>query len=183
MWPGATTKPHPLLYTSGSQGETIGFAAKNQFGIALSGSLEYVKECVEHYRSQCQEAGWTPRSEHVLVRGVCSIGESDQQAEEIRERMLPDPEEAIMYAESVGTANPYDTHRQAPKQAAPPPFFPVLLNGSVSTVLEQAREFAKAGVGVMDLVPDFGGLSVEEILTIVHRLGNDVLPTLHTFSS
>lgn len=184
VWPGATTRPHPLLYTSGSQGETSGFAARHQFGIALVGSLEYVRGCVERYRSQCEEAGWTPGSEHVLVRGVCAIGESDEQAEEIREKMLPHPEQATMYAEAVGTANPYDTHQQAPKQAAaPPPFFPVLLNGSVSTVLEQAREFARAGVGVMDLVLDFGGLSIDEIQANLRRLGNDVLPTLHTFTS
>jgi alkanesulfonate monooxygenase SsuD/methylene tetrahydromethanopterin reductase-like flavin-dependent oxidoreductase (luciferase family) len=112
---------------------------------------------------------------------VCAIGENDEQAEEIREKMLPHPEQAIL-AESVGTASPYDTHQQAPQQAAIPPF-PILLNGSVSTVLDQAREFAKAGVGVMDLILDFGGLSIDEILANLRRLGNDVLPTLHTFPS
>lgn len=181
VWPGATTKPYPLLYTSGSQGETIEFAARNQFGIAIAGSLEYIKGMVEHYTSQCEEAGWTPRSEHVLVRGVCAIGESDRQAEELREKMLPHPEQA-MHAEAVGSANPYDTHQQAPQQAAVPPF-PVLLCGSASTVLDQAREFARAGVGVMDLILDFGGLSIDEILANLRRLGNDVLPTFHTFPS
>jgi alkanesulfonate monooxygenase SsuD/methylene tetrahydromethanopterin reductase-like flavin-dependent oxidoreductase (luciferase family) len=181
VWPGATTKPHPLLYTSGSQGEAIEFAAKNQFGIAIAGSLEYIKGMVEHYTSQCEEVGWTPSSAHVLVRGVCAIGESDGHAEELRGNMLPHPEQAI-HAEAVGSASPYDTHQQAPQQAAVPPF-PVLLCGSASTVLDQAREFARAGVGIMDLIPNFGGLPIDDELAIVRRLGNDVLLTLHTFPS
>jgi hypothetical protein len=109
------------------------------------------------------------------------IGESDEHAEELHERMLPHPEQA-MHTEAVGSTSPYDTHQQAPKQAAVPPF-PVLLKGSVSTVLEQARELAKAGTGVLDLIPDFGGLPIDDILANIRRLGNDVLPTLHTFPS
>jgi alkanesulfonate monooxygenase SsuD/methylene tetrahydromethanopterin reductase-like flavin-dependent oxidoreductase (luciferase family) len=180
VWPGATTKPHPLLYTSGSQPETIAFAARNQFGIAVFGSPESVKDLVKHYTSQCEEAGWTPGSEHVLVRGVCVIGESNEHAEELRARMLPHPEQAI-HAGAVGSTSPYDPHQQAAPKAVVPPF-PVLLCGDVATATEQARELAKAGIGVLDLLPNFGGLSIDEELAIVRRIGNNLLPTLHTFT-
>lgn len=181
VWPGATTKPHPLLYTSGSQPETIAFAARNQFGIAVFGSPESTKDLVKHYTATCAEAGWTPGSEHVLVRGACVIGESNEHATELRERMLPHPEQAI-HAGTVGSANPYEANQQAPQKAAMPPF-PVLLCGDVATATEQARELARAGIGVLDLLPNFGGLTIDEELAIVRRLGNDLLPTLHTFTT
>jgi alkanesulfonate monooxygenase SsuD/methylene tetrahydromethanopterin reductase-like flavin-dependent oxidoreductase (luciferase family) len=181
VWPGATTTPHPLLYTSGSTPETAEFAAKNHFAIAITGSLESVRGLVAQYRSQCAEAGWTPSREHVLIRGVGAIGESDRHGDELHERMLPHPEQAI-HAAAVGTASPTDMPQQAPQPAAVPPF-PVLLCGSVSTALHQARELSNAGIGVIDLIPNFGGLPLDEELAIIRRIGNDLLPTLHTFNS
>lgn len=179
VWPGATTKPHPLLYTSGTTPDTVEFAAKHRFGIAITGSLESVRDVVAQYWTQCAETGWTPSRDHVLIRGVGAIGDSDRQGDELHERMLPHPEQAI-HAAAVGTA-PASDLQQGSKQVAVPPF-PVLLCGSVSTALEQARELSKAGVGVIDLIPNFGGLPLDEELGIVRRIGNDLLPTLHTFN-
>lgn len=156
VWPGATTRPYPLLYTAGSQPETVAFAARNQFGIAVFGSAESLKDLVKSYTVQYEKAGWTPGSEHVLVRGVCIIGASNEHATELRERMLPHPAQTI-HAGAVGSASPYDAHPQATQQAAVP-LFPVLLRGDAAT-------------------------AIEEELAIVHRPGNHVLPTLHTFST
>jgi hypothetical protein len=48
-------------------------------------------------------------------------------------------------------------------------------------VIEQARALAEAGIGVLDLIPDFGGLELEEIQGIVRRLGSGVLPVIRSF--
>lgn len=181
VWPGNTTKQGLLLYTSGSQQETIDFAARNGFGMTTGGHPDYVKQMALLYKESCRAAGWTPGPEHVLSRGMCIIGDSDEHAEEILGRMLPNPSLAG-HMESVGSASSHDTTGPAAGGPGKPAFiFPVLLKGSPATVIEQARALAEAGIGVLDLIPDFGGLELEEIQGIVRRLGTEVLPAIRAF--
>jgi alkanesulfonate monooxygenase SsuD/methylene tetrahydromethanopterin reductase-like flavin-dependent oxidoreductase (luciferase family) len=181
VWPGNTTKPGPVLYTSGSQQETIDFAAQNGFGMTTGGHPDYVKQMAALYQDSCRAAGWAPTPEHVLSRGICAIGESDDHAEDILGRMVPHPSVAG-HAESVGSASPHDTTKPAAGGAGRPAFiFPTLLKGSPATAIEQARALAEAGIGVMDLVLDFGGLEFAEIQGNLRRLGSQVLPAIRSF--
>jgi alkanesulfonate monooxygenase SsuD/methylene tetrahydromethanopterin reductase-like flavin-dependent oxidoreductase (luciferase family) len=119
VWPGNTTKTGPMLYTSGSKQDTIDFAARNGFGMTTGGHPDYVKQMAALYTESCRAAGWTPAPEHVLSRGMCVIGESDEHAEEILGRMLPHPSLAD-HAESVGSASSHDTTRPAAGGRASP---------------------------------------------------------------
>lgn len=179
VWPGSSTQPHPLLYTSGSGQETVDFAAQNGFGIAVAGIPQHIGAMPALYRESCERAGFTPSADHVLTRGTLAVGESDAHAEDLLRRMLPSPDLAA-HAESIGTSTPREEPSESHDTGARP-FFPVLLQGSPSTVIDQARELAGQGIGVLDLVPDFGGLPFEDISDMVHRLGTEVLPQIREF--
>jgi len=180
VWPGSTTKPHPILYTSGSGPDTVKFAADNGFGIAIhGGDVQWAKQTVDAYRSACENAGWTPTSDHVLARGACAIGESDAHAEEIKAQMSPSTDMQAPSAEIIGSAE-YGAGTAAPGGTAPGPLFPMMLHGSPATAIEQAREFARAGVGVADLIMQFGGLPLETELGVIKRLG-EIAPIVQAF--
>jgi alkanesulfonate monooxygenase SsuD/methylene tetrahydromethanopterin reductase-like flavin-dependent oxidoreductase (luciferase family) len=172
VWPGCTTQPHPILYTSGSGPEAVQFAADNGFGIAIhGGDVQWAKQTVDLYRSACENAGWAPTPDHVIARGACAIGESDAHAEEIKAQMAPRVDLQARSAEILGSAQHGASAAAAAGGAAPGPLFPMMLHGSPGTAIEQAREFARAGVGVADLIMQFGGLPLETELGVIKRLG------------
>ncbi|HEY3797451.1 MAG TPA: LLM class flavin-dependent oxidoreductase [Caulobacteraceae bacterium] len=167
IWPGVTTRPHPLLYTSGSGPETVKFAADNGFGIAIhGGDVKWAKTTVQMYRDACDNAGWRPTSNHVIARGACAIGESDAHAEELKTRMSAQRDLEAYSAETIGSAE-----HGASARGNTAVLFPFMLHGGKEAAIEQAWEFARAGVGVADLIMQFGGLPHDEELAVIKRLG------------
>jgi hypothetical protein len=57
----------------------------------------------------------------------------------------------------------------------------MMLHGSPANAIEQAREFARAGVGAADLIMQFGGLPLETELGVIKRLG-EIAPTVKSFA-
>jgi alkanesulfonate monooxygenase SsuD/methylene tetrahydromethanopterin reductase-like flavin-dependent oxidoreductase (luciferase family) len=167
VWPGRTTVPHPPLYSSGNSPESVEFAARHQFPIAISFyDVSAVAQLTGQFRSQARAAGWEPGPDDIIYRAWIALGETDAQADEIRARFLP---------RGAGAA---------PEAPVPAPGFgigSVQFCGGPQTVIEQIRAFHEAtGVGVLDL--SFGRASQEMTLGAIRRFGEKVLPGIRDLS-
>jgi alkanesulfonate monooxygenase SsuD/methylene tetrahydromethanopterin reductase-like flavin-dependent oxidoreductase (luciferase family) len=167
VWPGRTTVPHPPLYSSGNSPESVEFAARHQFPIAISFyDVSAVAQLTGQFRSQARAAGWEPGPDDIIYRAWIALGETDAQADEIRARFLP---------RGAGAA---------PEAPVPAPGFgigSVQFCGGPQTVIEQIRAFHEAtGVGVLDL--SFGRASQEMTLGAIRRFGEKVLPAIRDLS-
>jgi alkanesulfonate monooxygenase SsuD/methylene tetrahydromethanopterin reductase-like flavin-dependent oxidoreductase (luciferase family) len=163
VWPGCTQVPHPPLYSSGNSTESVAFAARHRFPIAISFSdVSAVARLTSQFRSQAREAGWEPGSDDIIYRAWIALGETDAEADEIRARFLP--------------RGP----RAAPEAPVPAPGFgidSVQFCGGPETVTEQIRAFHDAtGVGILDL--SFGRASQDTTLGAIRRFGEKVLPEI-----
>jgi len=161
VWPGRTTVPHPPLYSSGNSRESVEFAARHKFPIAISFfDVSAVAGLTSQFRSQARAAGREPGGDDIIYRAWIALGETDAQADEIRARFLP---------RGAGAA---------PEAPVPAPGFgigSVQFCGGPETVIEQIRAFHEAtGVGVLDL--SFGRASQDMTLGAIGRFGEQVLP-------
>jgi alkanesulfonate monooxygenase SsuD/methylene tetrahydromethanopterin reductase-like flavin-dependent oxidoreductase (luciferase family) len=161
VWPGRTTVPHPPMYSSGNSAESVEFAARHKFPIAISFyDVSAVADLTSQFRSQAREAGWEPGGDDIIYRAWIALGETDAEADEIRTRFLP---------RGAGLAP------EAPVPAAGFGIGSMQFCGGPETVTEQIRAFHEAtGAGVLDL--SFGRASQDMTLGAIRRFGEKVLP-------
>ena len=162
VWPGATQKPHPPLYASGMSPDSVRFAARNRFRLAISFyPMAMVAQLTKLYRDECDAAGWTPGDDDILYRGFIAVRESESEASEVGAQYTP--------AATLGPL-PADVG---------PGFGSLQFCGSPRTVIEQIDAFRKAtGAGILDLGFGIGGSGPEETLASMRRFGSEVLPRI-----
>jgi alkanesulfonate monooxygenase SsuD/methylene tetrahydromethanopterin reductase-like flavin-dependent oxidoreductase (luciferase family) len=168
VWPGRTQVPHPPLYSSGNSRESVEFAARHRFPIAISFyDTAAVAELTSQFQAQAADAGWAPGDDDIIYRAWIALGETDAQADQIRARFLP---------RGAGAA---------PEAPVPAPGFgigSVQFCGGPQTVIEQIRAFHKAtGAGTLDL--SFGRASQEMTLAAIRRFGEQVLPGIRDLAA
>jgi alkanesulfonate monooxygenase SsuD/methylene tetrahydromethanopterin reductase-like flavin-dependent oxidoreductase (luciferase family) len=164
VWPGSTQKPHPPLFASGMSPDSVKFAARNRFKLAISFyPLPAVAQLTKLYREECDAAGWVPGDDDILYRGFIAISESESEANEVSAKFSPS-----------ATLGPL------PKDAAPG-FGSMQFLGTPSMVVEQIDTFRKAtGAGMLDLGFGIGGSGPEDTLASIRRFGTQVLPRIRT---
>ena len=164
VWPGATQKPHPPLYASGNSHDSVRFAARNRFRLAMSFyPLPMVAELTKLYREECATAGWAPTGDHILYRGFIAVTESDSEANEIAARPSPIAAFGPLPAD-VG-----------------PGFGSMQFYGKPATVIGQIDAFQKAtGAGILDLGFGLPGATPAATLAAIRRFGTEVLPKIRS---
>jgi alkanesulfonate monooxygenase SsuD/methylene tetrahydromethanopterin reductase-like flavin-dependent oxidoreductase (luciferase family) len=163
VWPGATQEPHPPLFASGMSHDSVRFAARNRFPLAISfHPLPMVAELTQLYRDECAAAGWSPSGDDILYRGFIAVAETDSEAADLAPRFMPG---AFKMSAEVGKG-----------------FGSLQFCGGPETVVGQIEAFQKAtGAGILDLGFSGGGLGHEGILASLHRFGSQVLPRIRGF--
>jgi len=160
VWPGPTQRPHPPLYASGMSEESVRFAARNRFRLAISFYPKpMVAQLTQLYRDECAAAGWTPAGDDILYRAFIALGETDAEAAELGARFMP---RAQPTTPEVGQA-----------------FGAMQFSGSPETVVGQIEEFHRAtGAGILDLAFGAGGIGQEATLASIRRFAARVLPKI-----
>jgi alkanesulfonate monooxygenase SsuD/methylene tetrahydromethanopterin reductase-like flavin-dependent oxidoreductase (luciferase family) len=155
VWPRSLQDPHPPVFYSGNSLESAEFAAAHRLNLAIGfAPPEVVATNVEHYRQHAIQAGWEPGSDNVLYRARALVAPTQEQADEIVERAR----EAV--ARRLGLT---------PGAPAPgggggaPGVAGFQFHGTPQTILEQARAYRDAGVGILDVAfaPDAYGRGVD----------------------
>ncbi len=136
VWPRTLQDPHPPVFYSGNSDESIAFAAKHRLKLAIGFSpLPVVAEHIAQYRRLAAEEGWTPTHDDVLYRARLLCADDDEQAREIVAKAAP-----------FGRAAPEGGQGGGNPGGGGIQFF-----GTPQTILEQAKAFHAAGVGIMDV--------------------------------
>ncbi|HEY7269925.1 MAG TPA: LLM class flavin-dependent oxidoreductase [Dehalococcoidia bacterium] len=154
VWPRALQEPHMPVFYSGNSMESIEFAAANHLNLAIGfAPVSRVAEHVAAYKRLAGEAGWTPTNENVLYRARALVAEDDEQAMAVVQR---NPAmRAAAPATSAAHYGPSAT-AEAPRPPAgegggAPGVAGFQFYGSPKTVVEQARAYRDAGVGILDI--------------------------------
>jgi alkanesulfonate monooxygenase SsuD/methylene tetrahydromethanopterin reductase-like flavin-dependent oxidoreductase (luciferase family) len=183
VWPGRTQVPHPPMLSSGNSPESVSFAARHRFPIAISFfDPVRVAALTTQFREEAAAAGWTPGAHDILYRAWIALGESDDEALEIRAKFLPrgagPPPEAVPGAPGGPAANLGPYNRTGPDPVASGfGIGSVQFAGGPDTVIRQIREFHETtGAGILDL--SFGRASQELTLASIRRFGEKVLPAI-----
>jgi alkanesulfonate monooxygenase SsuD/methylene tetrahydromethanopterin reductase-like flavin-dependent oxidoreductase (luciferase family) len=195
VWPGATQLPHPPIFASGNSPESVAFAARHRFALALSFYPPHlVAKLVQTYYEAAAAAGWTPTPEQILYRGFVYCGRSDAAAEEVAARYFGAGSmsaqikgRASVVAEighsRVASVEALAANQPAPKgsarKAAGFALGSLAFYGGPESMVEQITKFyEETGVGFLDLVFTGGGLTREERRDSITRFGQQVIPQL-----
>ena len=189
VWPGRTQVPHPPMVVSGNSRDSVSFAARHRFPIAISFyEPSAVTELTSLFRSEAREAGWDPAPEDMFYRAWIAIGKTSAEADAIRLNFMPRgagaPPEAVPKAPSaIGTDADGKSHPGADRgRGTGFGIGSVQFCGDPAEVIDQIRAFHEAtGVGVLDL--SFGRASQELTLGAIRLFGERVLPAIRDLSS
>jgi alkanesulfonate monooxygenase SsuD/methylene tetrahydromethanopterin reductase-like flavin-dependent oxidoreductase (luciferase family) len=157
--PSAVTPGGPRMIMSGSNQAAIDFVVRHRADLALSGTgVVDTAQRVQMFHVSAQLTGWHADRSNVLYRNMCYVASTDEQA-------LAD-----VSGHGYGSVDLTGTFR--------PPVF----CGSPVTVIEQLREFHRAGVGKVDLA--FSGLGLPRDLArkSMELFAAEVLPAVHEFA-
>jgi alkanesulfonate monooxygenase SsuD/methylene tetrahydromethanopterin reductase-like flavin-dependent oxidoreductase (luciferase family) len=187
VWPGRTQVPHPPMYVSGNSRESVTFAARNRFPIAISfHGTSTAAELVAQFRTQANEAGWQPTDGDILYRSWIILGATDAEADEMLANFRP--RGAATPAAAAHAPRSGDTDHKGQTQPGAEPggtgfgIGSVQFCGGPATVVEQIRAFHEAtGAGVLDL--SFGRAGQETILGAIRRFGEQVLPEIRDLTT
>lgn len=165
VWPRGLQEPHPPVFYSGNSFESIDFAAAHRLSIAIGFSpLSVVAEHIQYYKARAHESGWEPSDDNVLYRARVLVAEDDEQALSIVNRDAAPPRPATAAAEPEGNDSTDRAAQSPPSLAAGqgggnPGVGGFQFYGHPRTILDQARRFHEAGVGILDIAfaPDAYG--------------------------
>ncbi|MEF2978080.1 LLM class flavin-dependent oxidoreductase [Subtercola sp. YIM 133946] len=162
IWPQMVQEAPPFYY-SGNSVESAEFAAKNKFGLACSFfPPEFLGQIVSHYKAEADRAGWKPTRDQLVYRGLCVLGDTDKEAQEM--------------AKAFTNRNNDDD--ETPVGQA---FGNLQFVGSPSTVVEQLREIHEAGFGVADVLLVGKMREHQSVLRAIDLFAAEVLPEIRKF--
>jgi alkanesulfonate monooxygenase SsuD/methylene tetrahydromethanopterin reductase-like flavin-dependent oxidoreductase (luciferase family) len=157
--PPAVTPGGPRLLMSGSNQAAIDFVVRHRADLVLSDiGLADTAERVQMFYDSARLTGWHVDRSNVLYCNMCYVSDTDEQA-------LAD-----VSCHGYGSVDLTGMFR------------PPLFCGSPATVIEQLRDFHRAGVGKVDLT--FSGLGLTRDLagTSMELFAAEVLPAVHEFA-
>lgn len=168
VWPRTVQLPHPPLFGSGNSEESIAFAAERGMGIAFSfASPDVVRDWVKLYHDAAAEAGWQPRPEQILYRGIAYAAGTDAQA-----------------IDDMGAFFGAKMQEQAqfkPSAISGPPIVPLVTEpffvGGPETLKGRLETLRDCGVGVVDLAWGIGDAAQRE--ASLERFAAAVMPAAH----
>ena len=199
VWPGPTQLPHPPFFWSGNSVESVKFAARRRWAMAMSYYPQHLAaQLVQMYRDACAEQGWQPTPDQILYRCFIAVAETDRAAQELNDRfygtagpqttrgratlvasLQNDKSRIVGAPREIGTDADKKNLDADRKGAAGFALGRLHLCGSPDTVFHQIRAFQEAtGVGVIDLGFTGGGLTPEETMRSLRLFGEEVLPRL-----
>ena len=182
VWPRPMQQPFPPTYALGTSREAGDFAARNRIGLGVSyGPFDVMGKATGHYRAQCAEHGWEPKSEQIIFRANIVLTKSDDAAEQAMRAHPAQP--AFTLRAGVGAALlDLDTRNIAGESRAPSVnrALPINFAGSPDTVAAQIRRcHEETGAGVIDLgFQTPGSADPDSLLEALDLFGRQVLPRI-----
>jgi alkanesulfonate monooxygenase SsuD/methylene tetrahydromethanopterin reductase-like flavin-dependent oxidoreductase (luciferase family) len=182
IWPRPLQQPHPSTYALGTSREAAEFAARHRLGYGVSyGSFEVMAKATRYYREQCARHGWQPAPEQIIYRANMLVGDTDEEAQAMRQR-LPGTAPFAMRAGIREAISTLDSRNIAGESRAPNvgSALPTTFMGSPDTVVEQVRRCREVvGAGVLDLslFPP-GSREVGPLMRALELFGTKVLPRI-----
>ena len=191
IWPRPVQAPHPPIYMSGSSPESGEFAARNRVGLGFAvTTLPLASKASRHYRSEAENAGWTPTGDDIIYRITCHVADTDEEAIEDLTAAAGEARNASLSlaltrrTDEVIAGAGYYGRDEAQKSRVAIAFSGDLksridngqiLVGSPETVAEQIRHIhAETGAGVLDLIP--GPPRGDKALKSIEMIGTKVMP-------
>jgi alkanesulfonate monooxygenase SsuD/methylene tetrahydromethanopterin reductase-like flavin-dependent oxidoreductase (luciferase family) len=170
VWPRCVQPPHPPIYGSGNSEESVRFAAERRMGIAFSfAPVDVVADWVKLYHAEAAKAGWQPRPEQVIYRGIAYAAASDAQAQAEMGAFFGKKaaEQAQIQQETMGG----------------PPVVPLISEpyfvGGPETLKGRFETLRDCGVGVVDIAWGIGDPAQRE--AAMDCFAADVLPVVQGF--
>jgi alkanesulfonate monooxygenase SsuD/methylene tetrahydromethanopterin reductase-like flavin-dependent oxidoreductase (luciferase family) len=184
VWPRTLQEPHPPVFYSGNSFESIDFAAAHHLNLAIGfAPVANVAEHVAYYKKKAAEAGWQPTNENVLYRARALVAQDDEQAAELVARTRPAPRPAVEGGAGSQTGTRYgpSATAEAPQRPAgegggAPGVAGFQFFGTPKTIVEQAKKYRDAGVGILDVA--FAGDAMGGTRRAMEVFA-DVIPDLH----
>jgi len=175
VWPRTRQEPHPPVFGSGNSEESVIFAARRRLHLALSFMpASTVKRMVELYKSEAQQAGWTPTREHILYRGIAQIADGDEST--------PSAFEA---ADNAGPSARATAPARAPggTPASPTFIFAPYFTGGPRNVLRQIALLRDAGVGIVDvhLISSMDSIDYDKQAAATELFAKKILPEIRSW--
>lgn len=197
VWPGATQIPHPPVYWSGNSVESVNFAARHRWGMAMSFYPQHLAaELVQMYQQACAKNGWKPLPDQMLYRCYIAVADSDQEAKELESRYYGTAGAATRRGRAATiqqdkrlpiVTSPREIGTDADKkntEAAGFALGKLTFCGCPETVVKQIKMFqAATSVGVIDLGFSGGGLTPQEAAKSLRLFGEQVLPHIRGFGA
>lgn len=168
VWPRPLQEPHPPIYGSGNSEESVRFAASRGMGIAFSfAPLDVVAGWIKLYHAEAAKAGWQPRPDQVIYRGIAYAAKTDAQA--LAEMGAFFGKKAVEQAQIQQ------------KTMGGPPIVPMVTEpffvGGPDTLKGRFEALRDCGVGVVDLAWGIGDPAQRE--AAMDCFAADVLPAVH----
>jgi alkanesulfonate monooxygenase SsuD/methylene tetrahydromethanopterin reductase-like flavin-dependent oxidoreductase (luciferase family) len=181
VWPRPVQRPHPPTYALGTSRESCEFAARHHLGLGVSyAPFDVIAKATRFYREACAQCGWQPKPEQIVYRANIVIGESDAEAEKLRQEQRR-ARQAFPLRAPVRDALLELDQRNVAGEARTPNVggeLPTNFVGGPDTIVEQIKRCAEqSGTGVIDLmfqIPAGGGLS--SLMRSLELFGKKVLP-------
>ncbi len=152
VWPRTLQEPHPPVFYSGNSLESIEFAAANRLNLAIGfAPVSRVAEHVGHYKRLARAAGWEPTNENVLYRARILVGDSEERVADIMDRNAAVRARVAQAAAPATAPAGADGRREGGEGGGNPGVGGFQFFGSPATIVEQARAYHEAGVGILDL--------------------------------
>lgn len=174
VWPRTVQEPHPKVFTSGNSPDSVRFAARHRIGLAMSFlPLSAIKQRVKLYHEAAADEGWQPSEDDVLYRFFTHVAESDAEAIKNVGQIKVDLRKVFNINQDVVEAV---TGNRPEMREIDRPF----LCGGPAAVIDQIGELRECGVGNMDMSFTWPGVSYQQQLRSMERVGKDVLPQIRS---
>jgi len=173
VWPRTVQEPHPKVFTSGNNPESVRFAARHRIGLGMSFlALTTIKERVRMYYEEAAKEGWTPTADDVLYRFFAHVAETDQEAASTLGQGKVDLSKVYnikqtLMDEVTGGYRPEMREIDRP-----------FLYGGPSAAVDQIGELRECGVGNMDMSFIWPGVTYPQQLRAMECIGKSVLPQI-----
>ena len=172
VWPRTVQEPHPKVFTSGNNPESVTFAARHRIGLGMSFlPLSAIKQRVAQYHEEAAKEGWQPTSEDILYRFFAHVAENDEEAERNIGSVKVDLRR--LYNINAGVVEAVTGNRPEMREIDRP-----FLCGGPGTVLDQIAALRAAGVGNMDMSFIWPNITYAQQLRSMEVVGKSVLPQI-----
>ncbi|MGH7906454.1 MAG: LLM class flavin-dependent oxidoreductase [Candidatus Binataceae bacterium] len=175
VWPRTVQEPHPRVFASGNNPESVRFAARHRIGLGMSFlPLPAIKNRVAAYREEAAREGWEPTADDFLYRFYAHVTETDDEAVKNIGQVKLNLGKIYNVNENVVARVTGD--RPEMRELDRPFLF-----GNPAAAIDQIAELRECGVGNMDLAFIWPGVPYEKQLRSMECFASKVLPQVRGF--